>query len=274
MGFEVAYSDDPKWVRTSASEFLQSKPVLHNLILTLLQARIASHQEGRYWLVKEGMRFVGAALQSPVSLGLNITPMPAGAIDALVDRIADEGRHLPGVGGEAATTAHFAGCWTERRTCAATPSMGMRIYEVEKIHSPEMTSGRLRQAVAADRDMLTAWMRAFYDDVGDEHSDPARTVEARLSAGQFWFWEDGEPVSLTAASVPVTNVVRVQVAYTPPQVRRQGFGMACAGALSRQIRDSGYRCILFTDLGNPVSNSVFRKIGYRCVAEALRYNFT
>jgi len=28
---------------------------------------------------------------------------------------------------------------------------------------------------------------------------------------------------------------------------------------------------LYTDLGNPVSNSVYRRIGYECVAEVTRY---
>jgi uncharacterized protein len=34
------------------------------------------------------------------------------------------------------------------------------------------------------------------------------------------------------------------------------------------------RCILYTDLGNPTSNSIYRRIGYRAVAECLRYRFT
>jgi predicted GNAT family acetyltransferase len=45
------------------------------------------------------------------------------------------------------------------------------------------------------------------------------------------------------------------------------------GDLSRRMRDEGYRCILYTDLGNPTSNSVYRRIGYGAVAEGLRYRF-
>ena len=39
------------------------------------------------------------------------------------------------------------------------------------------------------------------------------------------------------------------------------------------MQEAGHRCILHTDLGNPTSNSVYRRIGYRCVAEGLRYRF-
>ena len=37
--------------------------------------------------------------------------------------------------------------------------------------------------------------------------------------------------------------------------------------------DEGHRCILYTDLGNPISNSVYRRIGYRAVAEGIQYRF-
>jgi len=39
------------------------------------------------------------------------------------------------------------------------------------------------------------------------------------------------------------------------------------------MRDAGFRCILYTDLANPTSNSIYRRIGYRAVAEGLRYRF-
>jgi predicted GNAT family acetyltransferase len=31
--------------------------------------------------------------------------------------------------------------------------------------------------------------------------------------------------------------------------------------------------MLYTDLANPTSNSIYRRIGYRAVAEVLRYGF-
>ncbi|PYU44730.1 MAG: GNAT family N-acetyltransferase, partial [Acidobacteria bacterium] len=55
--------------------------------------------------------------------------------------------------------------------------------------------------------------------------------------------------------------------------RKYGYAAACVHALSKHLRDGGYRCILYTDLGNPTSNSIYRRIGYKAVAEALRYRF-
>jgi uncharacterized protein len=72
---------------------------------------------------------------------------------------------------------------------------------------------------------------------------------------------------------PVKGVVRLSGVYTPPEKRKHGYGATCVLALSKHFRDSGYRCILYTDLGNPTSNSIYRRIGYKAVAEALRYRF-
>ena len=68
-------------------------------------------------------------------------------------------------------------------------------------------------------------------------------------------------------------MVRIQMVYTPPGSRRRGYGRACVGEISSRIRAEGNRCMLYTDLANPVSNALYRDLGYRAVAEALRYDF-
>jgi predicted GNAT family acetyltransferase len=78
---------------------------------------------------------------------------------------------------------------------------------------------------------------------------------------------------MAVAREPVDEVVRLSGVYTPPEKRNHGYAAACVHALSRRLRDAGHRCILYTDLANPTSNSIYRRIGYRAVAEALRYRF-
>ena len=78
---------------------------------------------------------------------------------------------------------------------------------------------------------------------------------------------------MAANSEPVEGVVRMQAVYTPPEKRNRGYAGACVAGLSGRLREAGHHCILYTDLGNPTSNSVYRRIGYRAVAEGLRYRF-
>jgi hypothetical protein len=273
MDIKVAFSDNPAWVLTEATVFLASEPILHNVILTLLHERIAHREPGRYWVATDGDMVVGVVFQSPLNFAANLTPMEPEVVAVMVDAISVAGVALPGVNGEAATAARFAGQWTERHKSMAFPFQGQRIYEVLEVQERAAVSGHLRKAVPDDRNLVVTWMRRFQADIGERGSDPELVVDRRLPAGQFWLWDDGEPVSMAAKSEPVEGIVRVQVVYTPPERRNCGYARACVGDLSKQIRDIGYRCILYTDLGNSISNSVFRRIGYRAVAEALRYRF-
>jgi uncharacterized protein len=273
MAVEVDFVEDPGWVLSEAGAFLASDPVRHNLILTLLHARVANPEPGRYWVARDGGTVLGVAFQSPLDFFASLTPMRSEAVAGLVEAIVEAGVNLPGVNGEAATTARFAGQWTERRGSAAFPVEGQRIYELVRMPQVTPVGGRMRQASLDDRDLVLAWTRAFFVDVGQDARDLEPVVERRIQAGHFWLWEDGGPASMAANSEPVEGVVRVQAVYTPPEWRNHGYAGACVADLSRRMQVAGHRCILYTDLGNPTSNSVYRRIGYRAVAESLRCRF-
>jgi predicted GNAT family acetyltransferase len=98
-------------------------------------------------------------------------------------------------------------------------------------------------------------------------------VDRRLPLGDFWIWTDDRAVSVAALSSPVAGVARVQCVYTPSAQRGRGYAGACVADLSALTLASGHRPILYTDLGNPTSNSVYRRIGFRAVAEGLVYRF-
>jgi uncharacterized protein len=277
VGFQtslaVTFSDDPASVLSTAREFLESSPVLHNMILTLLHARIAHSEPGRYWIAVESGKIAGVVFQSPLMLAATITPMAPGIVAAVVDTIADSGVVLPGVNGEAATAASFAGQWTERCKSAAVPTQGQRIYELREIRDGIAAPGKLRRAEPSERDLLIEWVGAFYREVGQPLSDPALMVDRWLPVGQLWVWDNGHIVSMAVAQNPVAGVVRVSAVYTPPEHRKRGYAAACVHGLSKWVRDSGHRCMLYTDLGNPTSNSIYRRIGYCAVAEVLFYRF-
>src|SRR5262249_35699621 len=109
MGVKVIHSDDPAWVLSNAREFLASQPVLHNLVLSLLEARVADSEPGRYWVATEEGKTAGIVFQSPLSFAATLTPMEPRVVAAMVDAIAEVRVALPGVNGDAATAASFAG---------------------------------------------------------------------------------------------------------------------------------------------------------------------
>jgi len=273
MDINVTFSEDPAWVLSIARELLTSQPVLHNMIHSLLHARIAYREPGRFWVGACGDKIVAVVFQSPLTFAADLTPMDPNVAAAIVDAIADAGIALPGVSGEAATAASFAGQWTERCKSAAIPFQGQRIYEFLDWGDRTAVRGRLRKAISDDRSLMVSWTRAFQDEIGVHLTDPEILVDRWLRAGQLWLWDDGQTMSMAVGREPVAGVVRVSGVYTPPAFRRHGYATACVQGLSESIREAGYRCILYTDLGNPASNSIYRRIGYRAIAEALRYRF-
>ncbi len=276
MAATVTATDDPRQVLEQAHDFLVSDPVRHNVMMTILNNRASTGEPGRYWMGLLDGRVAGVAFQSPLTFLAGVAPMPDELVPVLVDTIASAGVQLPGVIGMAHTAARFAGQWTEVRKAAAVPVQGQRIYEVTEMISPDGIPGDMVQGQLPDRDLVIDWITGFHGGMPQHEPamDMAEYADQRLAAGQVWLWRDGgRPVSMSVCSVPVAGVTRVQAVYTPPELRRRGYAAACVGRVSGQVLAGGSRCILYTDLGNPTSNSVYRRIGYRAVGEGVRYEF-
>jgi predicted GNAT family acetyltransferase len=149
---------------------------------------------------------------------------------------------------------------------------GQAHYEAREVRIPKGVPGRIRVAAPDHRNLLVEWVKAFHAEATPgEPGQPESTVDARLPAGHMWVWDDGHPRAMTTLTPATAGIVRAQGVYTPPGERRRGFAGALVAALSQQILERNQLPILYTDLGNPVSNSVYRGIGYDCVAEIIRY---
>ncbi len=211
--------------------------------------------------------------------------MKSEIVGKVVDAILGANVVLPGVAGEAATTACFAGEWAERHKSPVFPFLGLRLYEVQEVQEFSTVRGHFRPADLADRELLIDWVICFSVDIREQENTSdeeelqkrrvtsSHIVDRLVSDGHLWLWEDTEPVSMVARTAAVAGVVQVRLVYTPQDYRNCGYATACVGKISKQIRDEGYRCILYTDLCNPISNTIYRRIGYRAVAEAIQYRF-
>jgi GNAT superfamily N-acetyltransferase len=268
----VTRTDDPQRFLDQAGSFLESDPVRHNIILSLLARRVTHPEPGRYWSAEIDGAVAGVAFQSPLHFNVSITPMVTEAVLGVVEEIVADGVRPPGVSGEAATAARFAGHWAECTRSPVLPRHGQRIYEVSDVAAPRTPGGAIRTATEADRELLLSWLEAFSTEIG-EPFDQAVAMNLRLAGRTFSFWDDGGPVAFAGVSDPVAGVARIGPVYTPPEARGRGYASAMVAAMSRSARDRGLRCILYTDLENPTSNSIYRALGYRAVAEVLEYRF-
>src|SRR6266508_4450894 len=273
MPCEVHFTEDASDALSTCEPYLISRPVEHNVVLTVLRRRATDPTEGRYWWIDDEGAVVGFAMQSPLSFHGAITPMTPSATQSLVDVVSETVPDLPGVASDAASAASFAGNWAERLRIPVTPVEAQRIYRLVALHPPEGVPGRFRPAEDADRDTLVAHRVSFHTDTREPGElDAAAAVERSLR--RCFVWDDGGVVASAVATIPEAGVVRVGVVYTPPEHRRRGYASALVAATSAWAREQDHSdCILYTQLANPTSNAIYRAIGYQPVAEVLRYRF-
>lgn len=271
----VETTEDAAEVLALAESFLLSRPVEHNLVLTILHQRRAHPEPGRYWAVLDDDGVVGVALRTPLDFVATVTPMSAAAVASLVDAVIIDAPDLPGINGEASTVATFAGYWAERTRLPAQPVEAHRLYHLARAPEGRPATGTLRPARATDAEVLVEWSKRFEAEIGLPYpGDIADVTGRRIREGRLWVWEDEEPVSAAGATPAVAGVARVNFVYTPPARRRRGYAGGCVSALSvHLLATEADTCVLYAQLANPTSNGVYRSIGYRPVSEILLYRF-
>ena len=217
----IESSGDAAEVLRRAGAFLWSRPVEHNLVLTLLEERAAHPQPGRFWSVLDGDDVIGVLFQSPLDFHATITPVASYALPALVAKAAAVAPDLPGITGEAATAALFAGCWAEICKVAAGPDEGERLYELGVLTRPNGVVGR---AAASEprrqgRDHLVVGpVRGR-----NRHArGSAQTMRRRIASGLVWIWHDDGPVAIPAFTPAIAGVSWIGAVFTPDEHRRRG----------------------------------------------------
>lgn len=97
----------------------------------------------------------------------------------------------------------------------------------------------------------------------------------RLAAKKLYILEiDGVPVSMAGYTRVMQTAIGVAFVYTPPYERSKGYATSIVAQLSQMALDKGFtKCVLYTDLANPTSNSIYQKIGYTPVCDSLQLKF-
>jgi hypothetical protein len=194
---------------------------------------------------------------------------------ALVVAIAEQFQVVPGMIGDKKLADIFAKIWCEKHGTVVSHVQAQRIYRLVKVNNIPISPGRLRPATEADKDLVIKWSHAFHIDThGDTRNMPETDIAPGLERGWVFFWEDGKPVSMASKGRPTGKGMSVGGVYTPPELRGRGYATSCVAELSRHILQSGKQfCMLYTDLANPTSNSIYMKIGYKPVCDSVEYTF-
>ena len=237
----------------------------HNLVLGIAMAEAASEDpapDAFFATVEEGGEAVGASFRTPPHK-LSVSRMPLGAVPALVAAVAERSDEIPAVLGPEDVAEAAAEEWVRRRGGSWTPGMRQRIYRLDRVAPPAPAAGSMRSTRPDEADLVIEWMGGFTRDTDPQFAVPDERVREWMSDGRTFVWDDEGPVSCARAHGGTPRGIRVSFVYTPPEHRRRGYATALVARVSQAMLDEGYSfCVLYTDLSNPTSNSIYRRIGY------------
>ncbi|MFF8592513.1 GNAT family N-acetyltransferase [Streptomyces sp. NPDC015220] len=262
-----------------AGEFLRSRPARHTVHLTVTEGL---RSRGTHLYGESAPEFgvlrtdtghpVRASFFRTPPHPLALTALTAAEADALARRLAAAGCELSGVNADTDTAAAFAAAWQRHSGAAATLGKRLRLHRLGELAVPRPAPpGRARTAGEAERELLAQWYAEFCAAVGEAAArNPREWADDRVRRGDLLLWEtpDGTPVAMAGASPRVAGQVRVNGVYTPAHLRGRGYAGAVTAEVSRTALESGAaEVLLFTDLANPTSNRLYRRIGYRPVSD-------
>lgn len=98
--------------------------------------------------------------------------------------------------------------------------------------------------------------------------------DQHLKQKSLFVWQDKVTVSIVVFGATTPNGVIINTVYTTPNYRERGYATSCVASMTEQLLRQGYKyCFLFTNLANPNSNYIYRRIGYQPVKEIDNYAF-
>ena len=200
------------------------------------------------------------------------------ALTCLVEGIIKNDIPLPGVITENKLGMAFAKTYSEAAGKEYRIHKNMRQYVLTNVNPEIPVIGKIRLAKKEDMAFLPYWKEGFQYDCFSHSAVPKSDPEPYLyliNTGRLYIMEDdGTPVSMAMMNREMQNVCGVSNVYTPPYFRGKGYASSCVAELSRIILEKGYKsCVLYTDLDNPTSNSIYQKIGYKPICDSNEITF-
>lgn len=286
---ELRFTPDAATFLAVAADRLAEQPVLSTVIATIADRAAREDAEGiqrdpdrPWWFATvvdhDSGAVIGATMRTAPGPdhALWIQDLPDATAIQLARTLFDRGEFAGAVNGALPAARVMAEETARLWEKDAQVRTHTRLYELDALRPPAVAAGMLRPARSDDLDQLNDWLTIFDAEAAEQgdrptpelvehdHDDTAR----RIRDGRLWVWErDNQLVHVTGFNLPSLGVARIGPVLTPKEHRGHGYAAASVAGVSQHLLGLGARVCLFTDQANPVSNKLYRRIGYRPVVE-------
>jgi len=264
-------------------DFMLHNESENNLVIGLADAmnrQMRDFNAPLYFALIENDNVIGAALRTDEQRPLAITRMNVEAVEQLCSTLKFKDIALAGVVGEEVSSKNFSKCYCFSIGVTSTLGMYQGVYETDKIKIPKNKVLKMHLARKDNLEVTAKFMAGFINDCfpSDKNvAEKSKKMARRHIKNQSSYLlvnEQNDFVSMAANNRETRNTACISWVYTPPQFRMQGYGAMITALVSQKMLDSGKkRCNLFTDLKNPTSNSIYKKIGYKMIGKSKQFEF-
>jgi predicted GNAT family acetyltransferase len=270
----VEHFTDPRRFHETVAARWGETEIRNNLLLGT-SAHLASSLEPALMLVAKASdgRCRLAAIKLRIH-GLLLSDGDLAAAEILARAVRARTPTLSSAIGPVRISERFTRHWIELAGCVARSTTLMSLYALRQVEAPRKPApGSLRLAGASDADWLTDWMVGFAAEAGlslveRDRRNQRASLQRRIALGQQFVWDvGGRPVSIAMFAPAGLTGARISGVLTPHADRGKGYASSCVAAVSQYLLDKGMAwCSLFADIANPVSNGIYRRLGYREVS--------
>ena len=201
-----------------------------------------------------------------------------GAVEVLVDYLITNKINLRGINANKIICDEFIKCYAGKTGCVFKEYLAMDIMELTKLNKEiVLPKGNFRTATFDDKELLIDWQIKFAEEALNEkiaYSEFKEKLNNRIENKQIYIYEDEEkiPRSMAVVARQLVNGISISYVYSSQEARGKGYGLAVVYNLSREYLGRGNAfCSLFVDKHNPISNGVYKKIGYRIIEDNYDY---
>ncbi|SFK56214.1 hypothetical protein SAMN04487936_1188 [Halobacillus dabanensis] len=198
-------------------------------------------------------------------------------LEAFAKFLFDGKYEVPGVIGNKKSVQGFLEEWEALTGQRAELQMEQGIHQLNRLKQIPEQPGELIVADFSHQGFLEKWIQQYGVEVGESYVRervPELTKEL-IETQRLHLWViDGQPVSMASRARSTKNGATINAVYTPDEFKRNGYASQVVWHLTNKLLGQGYSfCSLYTDLANPTSNSIYKKIGYERVGDSVVYHF-
>lgn len=200
------------------------------------------------------------------------------SIKMLVDYLIEGEVNINGINANKKICDEFIEYYENKMACTFKEHLSMDVMELTELNKDiKLPAGTFRAATWDDKDLLIAWHIKFAKEALDEdmiYEDFKDKLNTRIGNKSIYIFEDQnhKPMAMAASTRQLVNGVSVSLVYSSKEARGKGYGLAVVYNLSKEYLGRGNKfCSLFVDKKNPISNGVYKKIGYKILEDNYDY---